>query len=107
MRTIDAESYIKSKLAAEISRYPAGSVSKRDVIFTAPQADEETYLQIDSCLTKLVFAQAAEAAKLRIPNGFTAERDRLTQLAVDALTLSTNLDDNHALHPEAYSQEPR
>lgn len=88
MRTIDANSYIQNKLAAEIARYPAGSVSKREVIFNIEHDDEETYAKLDRALTKLVYDEAIAASQLRIPPKFTSERDRLTDLAQQAISSS-------------------
>jgi hypothetical protein len=80
MKTIDAAAYIKDKMSAEIARYPAGSVSKRDVIYNVPASDEGTYAKLDAALTKLVYDQAA-VANLHKPGLFGPERDRLTALA--------------------------
>jgi hypothetical protein len=82
MKTIDAEAFIKSKLAAEISKYPAGSVSKRDVIMNILDTSEEAYGRLDMCLTKLVYDEALEAMKRRIPLQFSIEQERLTRAAL-------------------------
>lgn len=85
MRTIDAEKYVKDKMAADIARYPAGSVSKRDVIMHVGKADEETYSRLNRVLTDLVYDEAAKAAALRIPAKYTDEVVRLTNLAQAAV----------------------
>ncbi len=85
MRTIDAQAYIQQKMAAEIARYPAGSVSKRDVIYQLDTADEATYGKLDAALTKLVYDEAAKAAASRIPAKYSSEVIRLTALAQASL----------------------
>lgn len=85
MRTIDAASYIAQKMAAQIATYPAGSVSKRDVIMQLDVADEDTYSRLNGVLTKLVYDEAAVAAARRIPAKYSDEVVRLTALAQAAV----------------------
>lgn len=85
MKTIDAQAYIQAKMVAELSRYPVGSVSKREVIFTISTCDEPAFAALDVKLTTLVYAEAKAAAILKRPTQFLAERERLTALAVQAI----------------------
>lgn len=64
MRTIDAASYLQAKLADLLKKYPADSVSKREVVYTLPfdqSAEIElAAAELDQKLTATIYRQAAE-----------------------------------------------
>lgn len=92
MRTINAASYIHSKLAAQIATYPAGSVSKREIIAHVTYADETVFAKLNELLTRLVYSEAAKA-KLWVPVKFSDEAIRLTGLAQSMISSSMSKDD--------------
>jgi hypothetical protein len=76
MNTIDAASYIQAKLADIMKKYPANSISRREVVSTLPYDGEdiEAYAaRVDRTVTATIFKAAAEAwEKMPELTNFTA-----------------------------------
>jgi len=65
MNTIDAAAYIQNKLTNMLKKFPAGSVSRREVVstipFDDPQLDAERYAaEVDRRVTATIYKAAAD-----------------------------------------------
>lgn len=64
MNTIDAAAYLQTKIADIMKKYPANSISRREVVSTLPYEGEdiEAYAaRVDRTVTTAIFKSAAEA----------------------------------------------
>lgn len=65
MKTFDGAQLVMQHVAKELAKYPANSVSKREIVATVPLdgPDEAKFSNLNAALTKLAYDEAAAAVK--------------------------------------------
>lgn len=64
MKTFDGAKLVQQRLEKIYSKYPEGSISKRDVLMTIPMDyDEAKIQQVNAAITAAIYKQAEEHLK--------------------------------------------
>lgn len=93
--TFDAVGAVHKRIAGELAKYPANSVSKREIIATVPLGSdpEAQFARLDAKLTKVIYDDAVAAYKRNegkpykvVPSQELERLSAVVQKAAEALT---------------------